>query len=218
MAEILRQELDYDREGKFIRQSGGHGQYGHVKLNLKPNESGQGITFENKIVGGNIPREYIPAVEFGCRDALSGGVLAGYPLIDVKVTLIDGSPHTVDSNEMAFRIAGSMAMKEACRKAGVEILEPVMDVEVTVPSQYVGDVVGDLSGRRGNVGGMFQRNESQVVAAHVPLKEMFGYATALRSMSQGRGIYSMQFGRYMPVPKSVADEIVKATGSATTAS
>ena len=203
---------------KYAKQSGGRGQFADVDIQVEPTEAGKGFEFENKIVGGNIPREYIPAVEFGCKDALQNGVLAGFQLIDVRVTLIDGSFHAVDSSEMAFRICGSMAFKEAARKAGVELLEPVMDVEVIVPSQYVGDVVGDLSSRRGNVGGMFQRNESQVVAAHVPLKEMFGYATALRSMTQGRGIYSMQFGRYMPVPKSVADEIVKKqTGAATPA-
>ncbi len=200
---------------KYAKQSGGRGQFADVDIMVEPTEPGKGFEFENKIVGGNIPREYIPAVEFGCKDALQNGVMAGFQMIDVKVTLVDGSFHAVDSSEMAFRICGSMAFKEAARKAGVELLEPVMDIEVIVPSQYVGDVVGDLSSRRGNVGGMFQRNESQVVAAHVPLKEMFGYATALRSMSQGRGIYSMQFGRYMPVPKNVAEEIVKKqTGTA----
>jgi len=202
---------------KYAKQSGGRGQFADVDIEVQPLEDGKGFEFENKIVGGNIPREYIPAVEFGCKDAMSNGVLAGYPMIDVKVTLVDGSFHAVDSSEMAFRICASMAFKDAARKAGVEILEPVMDVEVVVPSQFVGDVVGDLSSRRGNVGGMFQRNESQVVAAHVPLKEMFGYATALRSMTQGRGVYSMQFGRYAAVPKSVADEIIKKVTGATTA-
>jgi elongation factor G len=202
---------------KYAKQSGGRGQFADIDIKIEPLESGKGFEFENKIVGGNIPREYVPAVEFGCKDAMNNGVLAGYPMIDVKVTLLDGSFHAVDSSEMAFRICASMAFKEASRKAGIEILEPVMDVEVIVPSQYVGDVVGDLSSRRGNVGGMFQRNESQVVAAHVPLKEMFGYATALRSMTQGRGVYTMQFGRYAAVPKGVAEEIIKKVTGATTA-
>jgi elongation factor G len=199
---------------KYAKQSGGRGQYADVEIQVEPLPAGAGFEFINKIVGGAIPREYVPAVEHGCKDAMQRGVLAGYPLIDLRVTLMDGSFHAVDSSEMAFRIAGSMAFKEATTKAGIEILEPVMDVEVIVPSQYVGDVVGDLASRRGNVGGMFLRNESQVVAAHVPLKEMFGYATSLRSLSQGRGIYSMQFGRYMPVPKQVAEEIVKKVAGA----
>jgi elongation factor G len=194
---------------KYAKQSGGRGQFADVQIILEPLPSGIGFEFENKIVGGNIPKEYIPAVEFGVKQAMEGGVYAGFPMVDVKCTLVDGSFHAVDSNEMAFRVAGSMAFKQAAAKCGVEILEPVMDVEVIVPASFVGDVVGDLSSRRGNVGGMFQRNESQVVAAHVPLKEMFGYATALRSMTQGRGVYTMQFGRYVAVPQSIAEEIVK---------
>lgn len=200
---------------KYAKQSGGRGQFADVELSVEPLVPGSGFEFVNKIVGGNIPKEYIPAVEHGVKNAMENGILAGFPLIDCRVTLLDGSYHAVDSSEMAFRAAGSMGFKEAARKAGVVILEPIMDVEVIVPTQYTGDIVGELSGRRGNVGGMFQRNEAQVIAAHVPLKEMFGYATALRSLTQGRGVYTMQFGRYSPVPKSVAEEIVKVFRGAT---
>ncbi len=195
--------------GRFIRQSGGRGQYGDVELELAPRAPGAGFEFVNRIVGGAIPREFISAVEAGIRDALQGGILAGYPVIDLRAVLLDGSAHEVDSSEIAFRAAASIAVKEAARKAGLEILEPVMDVEVIVPVQYLGDVVGELGSRRARVGGMLQRNESQVIAAHVPLKEMFGYATTLRSLTQGRGIYTMQFGRYEAVPSHLADEITK---------
>ncbi len=197
-----------DVGGKFVRQSGGRGQYGHVVINLEPRKAGQGFVFEDKIVGGVVPREYIGAVEAGVKEALENGVLAGYPVVDVKVELVDGSYHDVDSSEMAFRIAGSMAVKEAAKRAKPVLLEPVMDVEVVTPSDYMGDVMGDLSSRRGKVGGMIQRGEAQVIGASVPLGEMFGYSTTLRSMSQGRAVYSMQFSHYEPVPKSKADEII----------
>ena len=195
-------------DGKFIRQSGGRGQYGHVVINLEPRKAGKGFVFEDKIVGGAVPREYIGAVESGVKEALENGVLAGYPVVDVKVELVDGSYHDVDSSEMAFRIAGSMAVKEAAKRAKPVLLEPVMDVEVVTPSDYMGDVMGDLSSRRGRVGGMIQRGAAQVIGASVPLGEMFGYSTTLRSMSQGRAVYSMQFSHYEPVPKSKADEII----------
>ena len=197
-----------DVEGKFVRQSGGRGQYGHVVINMEPRKAGEGFVFEDKIVGGSVPREYIGAVEHGVKEALENGVLAGYPVVDVKVELIDGSSHDVDSSEMAFKIAGSMAFKEAARRADPVLLEPVMDVEVVTPADYLGDVIGDLSSRRGKVGGMVQRGEAQVIGASVPLGEMFGYSTTLRSMSQGRAVYSMQFSHYEPVPKSKADEII----------
>ncbi|NNG17295.1 MAG: elongation factor G [Gemmatimonadales bacterium] len=197
-----------DVEGKFVRQSGGRGQYGHVVLHLEPAQPGQGFMFEDKIVGGSIPREFIKPVEAGIKEALESGVLAGYPMVDVKVSLVDGSSHDVDSSEMAFKIAGSIGFKEAARKAGPVILEPIMEVEVVAPSEYLGDVIGDLSSRRGRVGGMIQRGDAQVVAAHVPLAEMFGYSTTLRSMSQGRAVYSMEFDHYAEVPKSIADAII----------
>jgi elongation factor G len=195
-------------EGKFVRQSGGRGQYGHVVINMEPRESGQGFVFEDKIVGGAVPREYIGAVESGVKEALENGVLAGYPVVDVKVELVDGSYHDVDSSDMAFKIAGSMSVKEAAKRANPVLLEPVMDVEVVTPADYMGDVMGDLSSRRGKVGGMIQRGEAHVIGASVPLGEMFGYSTTLRSMSQGRAVYSMQFSHYEPVPKSKADEII----------
>ena len=195
-------------DGKFIRQSGGRGQYGHVVINLEPLKAGKGFVFENKIIGGAVPREYIGAVEAGVKEALENGVLAGYPVVDVKIELVDGSYHEVDSSEIAFRIAGSMAVKEAAKRAKPVLLEPVMDVEVVTPSDYMGDVMGDLSSRRGKVGGMIQRGEARVIGASVPLGEMFGYSTTLRSMSQGRAVYSMQFSHYEPVPKSKADEII----------
>ncbi len=197
-----------DVDGKFVRQTGGRGQYGHVVINLEPRKAGKGFVFENKIVGGSVPREYIGAVEAGVKEALENGVLAGYPVVDVKVELVDGSYHEVDSSEIAFRIAGSMAVKEAAKRAKPVLLEPVMDVEVVTPSDYMGDVMGDLGSRRGKVGGMIQRGEAQVIGASVPLGEMFGYSTTLRSMSQGRAVYSMQFSHYEPVPKSKADEII----------
>jgi len=197
-----------DVEGKFIRQTGGRGQYGHVVINLMPTEPGLGFVFEDKIVGGSIPKEYIGPIEQGITEALENGVLAGYPVVDVKVELVDGSYHDVDSSEMAFKIAGSMAFKEAARAAKPVLLEPIMDVEVVSPAEYVGDVMGDLSSRRGKIGGMTQRAQAQVIKAHVPLSEMFGYSTTLRSMSQGRAVYTMQFAHYEEVPKSKADEII----------
>ncbi|MEX0856162.1 MAG: elongation factor G [Gemmatimonadota bacterium] len=199
-------------EGKFVRQTGGRGQYGHVVINLAPGDSGTGFVFENKIVGGSIPREYISSVEAGIREATGTGTLAGYPLIDLAVQLIDGSYHDVDSNEMAFKIAGSMALKEAVRRAKPVLLEPIMEVEVVTPSDYMGDIIGDLSSRRGKVEGMTERAGARVIGAFVPLGEMFGYSTTLRSMSQGRAVYSMQFGHYDEVPKSVAEEIMSANG------
>jgi elongation factor G len=195
-------------EGKFIRQSGGKGQYGHVVINLEPMEPGQGFHFEDKVVGGTVPREYIGPVEQGIKEALENGILAGYPMVDIKVELTDGSYHEVDSSEMAFKIAGSMAFKEGAHKANPVLLEPMMKVEVVVPEQYMGDVLGDLSSRRGKIGGMMQRGEAQVIASTVPLGEMFGYSTKLRSMSQGRAVYSMEFSHYDEVPKSKAEEIV----------
>jgi elongation factor G len=205
--ETVRSRVE-DVEGKFIRQSGGRGQYGHVVINLEPSDAGTGFVFEDKIVGGTIPKEYIGPVEQGVKEALENGVLAGYPMVDVKVELVDGSYHDVDSSEMAFKIAGSMAVKDAARKAHPVLLEPIMDVEVVTPEDYMGEVMGDLSARRGKIGGMTQRADAQVVAASVPLSEMFGYSTTLRSMSQGRAIYSMEFSHYQEVPKSKADEIV----------
>ena len=195
-------------EGKFVRQTGGKGQYGHVVINMEPAEAGQGFVFEDKIVGGVIPREYIGPVEQGIKEALENGVLAGYPMVDVKVELIFGSYHDVDSSEMAFKIAGSMAFKEAAKSAKPVLLEPMMNVEVVCPEQYMGDILGDLSARRGKIGGMTQRGEAQVIAASVPLSEMFGYSTKLRSSSQGRAVYSMEFSHYEEVPKSKAEEIV----------
>ncbi|MHB1311977.1 MAG: elongation factor G [Gemmatimonadaceae bacterium] len=195
-------------EGKFIRQSGGKGQYGHVVINAQPAEHGAGYVFEDKIVGGTIPREYISPVEAGIKEALENGILAGYPMVDVKVELIYGSYHDVDSSEMAFKIAGSMAIKEAARLAQPVILEPQMKVEVVTPEQYMGDVLGDLSSRRGKIGGMMQRGEAQVIASTVPLSEMFGYSTKLRSMTQGRAVYSMEFSHYEEVPKAKMEEIV----------
>jgi elongation factor G len=202
-----------DQEGKFIRQSGGRGQFGHVWIELGPNEKGKGFIFENGIVGGVIPKEYIQPVSNGIQEAMKNGVLAGYPVVDIKVKLYDGSFHDVDSSEMAFKIAGSMAFKEGCRKASPVLLEPIMDVEVVTPDDYLGDVMGDLSSRRGRIEGISQRSDAQVIKSMVPLSEMFGYATTLRSMSQGRAIYSMQFSHYDEVPKSVAEQIIEKTKS-----
>jgi len=202
-----------ESEGKYIRQTGGRGQYGHVKIKLDPQEPGKGYEFINEIVGGTVPKEYIKPVDQGIQEALEGGVLAGYPVVDVKVTLYDGSYHEVDSNEMAFKIAGSMAFKEAARKASPVLLEPVMAVEVVTPEDFAGTIMGDLSSRRGRIEGMEHRAGSQVIKAIVPLAEMFGYATHMRSSTQGRAEYSMHFGRYEEVPRSVADEIIgKAQG------
>ena len=205
--ETIRRKVK-DVEGKFIRQSGGKGQYGHVVIDVEPTEPGAGFVFEDKIVGGVIPREFIKPVEAGIREALENGVLAGYPMVDVKATLTFGSYHDVDSSEMAFKIAGSMAIKEGERQAGAVLLEPVMEVEVVTPSDFLGDVIGDLSSRRGKIGGMTQRGDAQVVAADVPLAEMFGYSTQLRSMTQGRAVYTMQFDHYEEVPKNIAEQII----------
>jgi elongation factor G len=210
--ETVRQPVN-KVDGKFIRQTGGRGQYGHVVINLAPGEAGSGFVFKNKVVGGNIPREYISSIETGIREACDRGTLAGYPIIDLAVELIDGSYHDVDSSEMAFKIAGSMALQEAVRKASPVLLEPIMDVEVVTPSDYMGDVIGDLSSRRGKIEGMDERAGARVIAATVPLGEMFGYSTILRSMSQGRAVYTMQFGHYDEVPKSVAQEIMNTNGS-----
>ena len=195
-------------EGKFVRQSGGRGQYGHVWLEIEPQEAGKGFEFVDAIKGGVVPREYIPAVGKGCQEATDNGVLAGFPVVDVKVTLIDGSYHEVDSSEMAFKIAGSMGFKEGCAKAAPIILEPIMSVEVVVPEEYMGDVIGDLNSKRGRIMGMESRAGAQVVAAMVPLASMFGYSTDLRSATQGRATYTMTFDHYEPVPKSVAEEII----------
>ncbi|MBW3538102.1 elongation factor G [Candidatus Parcubacteria bacterium] len=195
-------------EGKFVRQSGGRGQYGHVWLELTPQEPGGGFVFENKIVGGSVPREYVAPVEQGVKEALQNGVLAGYPVVDVKVTLYDGSYHDVDSSEMAFKIAGSMALQEGVRKADPIILEPIMKVEVVVAEEFMGDVIGDLNSKRGRIEKMEDRGQAKVVAAMVPLAEMFGYTTTLRSMTQGRGSNSMEFDHYAEVPRNVADEII----------
>ena len=196
-------------EGKFIRQSGGRGQYGHVVLEIEPLEPGAGFEFQNKIVGGVVPKEYIPAVEAGIKEAMLNGVLAGYPVVDVRVTIVDGSYHEVDSSEMAFKIAGSMGFREGARKAEPVLLEPIMQVEVTTPEDFLGDVMGDLNSRRGQIEGMEQRANAQVVRAKVPLSEMFGYATDLRSATQGRASYTMQFSHYAPVPTNIAQEVIE---------
>ncbi|MFJ7367606.1 elongation factor G [Peribacillus frigoritolerans] len=196
-------------EGKFVRQSGGRGQFGHVWIEFGPNEEGKGFEFENAIVGGVVPREYIPAVQAGLVDSLDRGVLAGYPLVDIKAKLFDGSYHDVDSNEMAFKIAASMALKNAASKCSPVILEPIMKVEVVIPEDYLGDIMGDITSRRGRVEGMEARGNTQMVKAMVPLSEMFGYATSLRSNTQGRGTFSMHFDHYEEVPKSISEEIIK---------
>ena len=202
-------------EGKFVRQSGGRGQYGHAVIDMEPQESGKGYEFVNAIVGGVVPKEYIPSIDKGIQEALENGVIAGYPVVDIKVTLIDGSYHEVDSSEAAFKIAGSMAIKDALRKSDPVLLEPIMSVEVETPEQYMGDVMGNISGRRGRIEGMEDRSGNKVIRAKVPLGEMFGYATDLRSQTQGRASYTMQFDSYEPAPKSVTDEVVaKAGGNA----
>jgi elongation factor G len=195
-------------QGRFIRQTGGRGQYGHVKIRIEPQPQGTGFVFENAIVGGAVPREFIPAAEKGMGEALEAGILAGYPMSDVKVTLYDGSYHEVDSSEMSFKIAGSMAVKAAARKARPVLLEPIMSVEVVVPEEYMGDVIGDLNSRRGRIEGMELRGTSQIIKSMVPLSEMFGYATELRSRTQGRGSFTMHFGRYEEVPAALSEEIV----------
>jgi elongation factor G len=199
-------------EGKFVRQSGGKGQYGHVWVEFTPNEEGKGFEFENAIVGGVVPREYIPAVEKGLADSMNNGVLAGYPLVDIKAKLYDGSYHDVDSNETAFRVAASMALRAAAKKAQPAILEPMMKVTVTVPEEYLGDIMGHVTSRRGRVEGMEAHGNSQIVNAMVPLAEMFGYATTLRSATQGRGTFMMVFDHYEDVPKSIQEEIIKKNG------
>ncbi len=197
------------QEGKFVRQTGGHGQYGHVWIEIEPLERGKGFEFVDKIVGGVIPKEYIPAVETGIRDAAESGILAGYPMVDFRATLYDGSYHEVDSSDMAFKIAASMAFKEGAKKAKPYILEPIMDVEVTTPEQYLGDVMGDINSRRGKIKNMSEKGKLKIIKAYIPLSEMFGYATVLRSITQGRGTYTMQFSHYDEVPKSIADKIIK---------
>jgi elongation factor G len=209
--ETAGKRLD-DVDMKFARQTGGRGQYGHVVINVVPQKPGDGYEFDNKIVGGAIPREFIPAVDKGIQEALESGVLAGYPVVDVKVELVDGSYHEVDSSEMAFKVAGSMAIKEGLRKSSPKLLEPMMAVEVVTPEDFMGDVMGDLSSRRGHIEGMEARGNAQVIRAKVPLSEMFGYSTDLRSRTQGRAVYSMQFHAYESVPKSVAEEIVAKVG------
>ena len=205
--ETIRRKAE--AESKYIKQTGGRGQYGHVVLTVEPSEPGKGLEFVNKIVGGAVPKEYIPAVEKGVKERMETGVIAGYPLRDIRVTLIDGSYHEVDSNEMAFKIAASMGFADACRKADPVLLEPIMKVEVLVPQEFMGDVIGNLNGRRGKVQGMKVRAGAQAIEAAVPLSEMFGYATDLRSRTQGRATYSMEFDRYEPVPKNIAEAIIK---------
>jgi elongation factor G len=197
-----------DAEGKFVKQSGGRGKYGHVLIKMEPNEAGKGFEFVNNIVGGAIPKEYINPVSKGLEEAMKNGVIAGYPMVDIKVTLYDGSYHDVDSDELSFKVAGSMALQNGAKKAAPVLLEPIMDVEVTTPEEYLGDVMGDLNSRRGKIEGFTPRRDAQVIKATAPLSEMFGYATRLRSMTQGRAIYTMQFAHYSPVPKSVAEEII----------
>jgi elongation factor G len=203
--ETIRKSVE--QEGKFVRQSGGRGQYGHVFLRIEPQETGKGYEFVNAIVGGVVPKEYIGAVDKGVRERMQSGVMAGFPVVDVKVTLFDGSYHDVDSSEVAFKIAGSMAFQEGTGKASPVLLEPIMDVEVVTPEDYLGDVMGDLNRRRGVTQGMEEAPAGRVVRAEVPLAEMFGYATDLRSMSQGRATYSMEFAKYSQVPPNISDSI-----------
>jgi elongation factor G len=195
-------------EGKYIRQSGGRGQYGHCMLSIEPLERGKGFEFVNAIKGGVIPQEFIPAVEKGVREALEKGVLAGYPVVDVRVTLYDGSYHEVDSSEAAFKIAGSLAVQEAAKRASLVLLEPIMKTEVIVPPQFLGDVVGDLNSKRGKILAMGERLNMRTIDAEVPLAEMFGYATKLRSMTEGRGTFTMEFAKYEEVPKNIAELII----------
>jgi elongation factor G len=195
-------------EGKFVRQSGGRGQYGHVYIKIESLKTDKGFEFVNKIAGGTIPREYIPAVEKGIKEAMERGILVGYPVVDVKATLYDGSYHEVDSSELAFKIAGSMAFREAAKRAEPVLLEPVMSIEIVTPEEYMGDVIGDLSARRGKIQNIEKRGNVQVIRAQVPLAEMFGYATDLRSKTQGRATYTMQFSHYNEVPKGVSDGII----------
>jgi elongation factor G len=205
--ETIRAKVE--QEGKFVRQSGGRGQYGHVWLKLEPNETGKGYEFVNDVVGGAIPREYVPAVDKGIREACETGVIAGYPVVDVKITLFDGSYHDVDSSEMAFKIAGSIGFKEGFRRAKPVLLEPIMKVEVVTPEEYSGDVIGDLNRRRGQITGMDESPSGKAITAEVPLSEMFGYATTVRSQSQGRATFTMEFSKYTEVPPNIADGIIK---------
>jgi len=198
-----------EQEGKFVRQSGGRGQYGHVWLKIEPQPAGKGYEFINGIVGGTVPREYVPAVDKGIREACETGVIAGYPVVDVKITLTDGSYHDVDSSEMAFKIAGSIGFKEGFKKAKPVLLEPIMQVEVVTPEEYSGDIIGDLSRRRGQILGMEEGPSGKAIASEVPLSEMFGYATTVRSMSQGRATFTMEFAKYAEVPPGIADGIMK---------
>jgi len=204
--ETIRGKAECDK--KYAKQTGGHGQYAHVKIRIEPLPPGSGFEFDNDISGGKIPKEYIKPIEAGIIEALEGGVLAGYPMSDVKVTLYDGSFHEVDSSEMAFKIAGSMALKEAAKKAKPVLLEPIMSVEVVVPEEYMGDVIGDINSRRGRIEGMELRGTTQIIKSMVPLSEMFGYATDIRSRTQGRGSFTMHFGKYEEVPSALAEEIV----------
>jgi elongation factor G len=205
--ETIRKTVE--QEGKFVRQSGGRGQYGHVWLKLEPKEPGNGYEFVNAIVGGVIPREYVPAIDKGVKEQMQNGVIAGYPVVDVKVTVFDGSYHEVDSSEMAFKIAGSQAFKEGAKKAGALLLEPIMSVEVVTPEDYMGDVMGDLNRRRGILQGMEDIPTGKTIKAEVPLGEMFGYATVLRSLTQGRASYTMQFAKYQEAPTSIAEAVIK---------
>ncbi|CAG0941788.1 partial Elongation factor G, partial [Candidatus Brocadiaceae bacterium] len=207
--ETLTQTVEV--EGKFVKQSGGRGKFGHVWLEVGPNETGKGFEFINDIIGGTVPKEYIPAVSAGVQEAMRNGVIAGFPVVDVKVRLFDGSYHDVDSDELSFKVAGSMGFKEGARKAKPILLEPIMAVEVVTPEEYLGDIMGDLNSRRGRIEGFSARKDAQVIKSIVPLSEMFGYATTLRSMSQGRAIYSMQFSHYSEVPKAIAEEIAEKT-------
>jgi elongation factor G len=203
-----------ESEGKYVKQTGGRGQYGHVWIRIEPNEAGKGFEFVSEIVGGSIPKEYVPAVRKGIEEALDTGIRAGFPVVDVKVALFDGSYHDVDSSEMAFKIAGSMGFKDGTKKASPIILEPLMKTEVITPEEWMGDVIGDLNSRRGRITGMDERSGMKIVAANVPLAEMFGYANDLRSRTQGRATYTMEFSHYEPVPNSIAEEIIsKATGA-----
>ena len=203
-----------DVDGRFVRQTGGHGQYGHVRIDMEPAERGAGFIFDNDIVGGTIPKEFIPAIQKGVREAMQRGVLAGFPVVDMMCRLYDGSYHDVDSSAQAFEVAASLCFQEGAKKAGLHLLEPIMKNEVVVPEQYMGDVIGDINSRRGRILGMSQRGNAQVVDSEVPLATMFGYVTDLRSMTQGRATSSLHFSHYAPVPTSVQEEVVaKVRGS-----
>jgi elongation factor G len=208
--ETIRNAVD-GVHGRFVRQTGGRGQYGHVVINMAPNAAG-GYTFENKTVGGSVPREYVSAVDHGIKESMEAGILAGFPVVDIAVTLVDGSYHDVDSSEMAFKVAGSLAFKEASKRAKPVLLEPVMAVEVVTPEEYMGDVIGNINSRRGQIEGMEPRGNAQVIRARVPLAEMFGYATDVRTMSQGRATYTMQFLQYAEVPHSIAEKLTESQG------